>query len=229
MLGVLVEIALSWLLLWLIDKKNLGVLGLRPTVIRVKAFLLLLLAAVLCSLLAVGLRVMFFKEQYEVNPQLSVRLVWEGFRWNLVSVLYEEFIFRGALLYLLIKRIGVNKGILVSAIAFGIYHWFSYNAFGNAVAMLQIFLMTGIMGWILAYGFVRSCSMYMATGFHLGWNFTYGFLFSKGSIGNGVWVMSAHQQEVTVSYFTFYTVTFIPYVIAYIASFLLMRREKVIG
>jgi membrane protease YdiL (CAAX protease family) len=58
-------------------------------------------------------------------------LIVKGTWWTLFSVLYEELIFRGVVLYILIKRIGEVKAILISCIAFGIYHWFSYGLFWN--------------------------------------------------------------------------------------------------
>lgn len=226
MIGILVELALSWLLLWLIEKKNPEVLGLRPNVKRISTFLIFFLLAGLFAFFAVYLRILFFKERYETNPFLTGRLIWEGFRWNLVSVLYEEFIFRGALLYILIRRIGTIKAIWISAIAFGIYHWFSFNILGNSVSMIYVFLITGTMGWILAYAYVRTASMYLAIGFHLGWNFVYGFVFSRGSIGNGVFVLEKQQPVVNISYFTYYTITFFPLLLMFVVSYWIIRKLK---
>lgn len=225
MAGLLVELALSWALLWWLQKENLGVLGFYPQWERLQGFFLLLLVAVAGSVFAIGLRVLFFKEVYGLNPLFNGKLMWEGFRWNAISVLYEEFIFRGALLYILIRRLGATKAIAISAIAFGIYHWFSYNILGNAAAMVQVFLITGILGWILAFSYARTGSLYMATGFHLGWNFTYGFLFSKGSIGKGLFILTAEQPAVTVSYFTYYTVTLLPFVLVYVVSYIAIRKH----
>ena len=225
MVGILVELALSWVLLWFLQKENLRVLGLYPRPDRLKGFFLLFLIGAACSVVAVGLRVLFFKEQYEVNPLLNAKLVWEGFRWNAVSVLYEELIFRGALLYILIRRLGMTKALLISAIAFGIYHWFSFGLLGNVAAMIQVFLITGIMGWVLAFSYTRSGSLYMAVGLHLGWNFTHGFVLTKGSIGNGVFILSPHQPVVTVSYFTYYAVTLLPLIATYIVSYFATRKQ----
>lgn len=226
MLGILVELAISWLILRIVEKKNLGVLGFYPSVPRMKTVFLFFLVAMACCLIGVFLRLLFFKEQYQVNPLLDPLLVWKGFWWNLKSVLYEELIFRGALLYILIRRWGRREGIIVSAVAFGIYHWFSQELFGNMPAMIFIFLVSGIMGLILAYAYVKTSSIYAATGFHLGWNFTYGFLFSKGPIGNGVFVLTPTQPVVTISYVSYYAVTLLPIILSFLSSYLLVRRWR---
>jgi len=226
MLGILVQLALSWLILWIVEKKNLSVLGLYPSISRLKGFLLFFLVAMLCCLFEIFLRRQFFKEQYQLNPLLNFKLIWKGFQWNLISVLYEELIFRGALLYILVKRWGTKQSIVVSAIAFGVYHWFSFNLFGNPVAMIYVFIITTIMGLILAYAYSKTGSMYIAIGFHLGWNFMHGFVFSNGPIGNGVFMLASQQPVVTVSYFTYYTVTILPIVLAFFSSYLAVRKWK---
>lgn len=224
MAGLLVELVVSWVLLWFIQKESLRVLGLSPRIGRLKGFFLLFCVAAACSAAAFGLRVLVFKERYEVNPLLDARLVWEGFRWNLVSVLYEELLFRGALLYILARRLGTGKALVLSAVCFGVYHWFSYGLFGNAPAMIQVFLVTGIMGWILAFSYTRTGSLYPAIGLHLGWNFTNGFVLGKGSIGNGVLMLSQDQPVVTVSYLAYYTVTLLPIIAVYLGSYFMVRH-----
>ncbi|NNK76373.1 MAG: CPBP family intramembrane metalloprotease, partial [Maribacter sp.] len=79
--------------------------------------------------------------------------------------MFEELIFRGAILYILIKKIGVNWACIISAIAFGIYHWFSYQMFGRGmIPMIYVFLLTGAAGWMFAYAFARTRSIYAPLG-----------------------------------------------------------------
>lgn len=95
----------------------------------------------------------------------------------------EELIFRGALLYILIQKIGSRKSILISAIAFGIYHWFSYGVLGNVMAMILVFIGTGLMGSALAWAFSKTKSIVLPIGLHFGWNFIDNTLFSNGPLG----------------------------------------------
>jgi membrane protease YdiL (CAAX protease family) len=98
-------------------------------------------------------------------------------------VLYEELIFRGALLYILIKKLGVKAACILSAIGFGIYHWFTSGAMGNPWQMIFIFLMTGIWGVMFAVAFAKTRSLYLPVGLHFGWNFVNIVIFSQGPLG----------------------------------------------
>jgi hypothetical protein len=66
------------------------------------------------------MRMYFADQQWKLNPALSANLILTGIWWNVKSVLFEELIFRGVLLYILIKRLGAFKS----------YHYFS-NRFRN--------------------------------------------------------------------------------------------------
>jgi hypothetical protein len=112
------------------------------------------------------------------------------------SVLTEELIFRSALLYILIQKIGSNKSILISAIAFGIYHWFSYGVLGNVMAMILVFIGTGLMGYAWALAFSKTKSIMLPFGLHLGWNFIYNTIFSNGPLGE-LMLISKGGNELT--------------------------------
>jgi membrane protease YdiL (CAAX protease family) len=143
--------------------------------------------------------------------------------WNIKSVLYEELIFRAAILYILIKRLGAGWGIVLSSIGFGVYHWFSMEVLGNVPGMIQIFLVTGLMGLVLAYGFWKTGSMLAAIGIHLGWNITQSVIFSGGPIGKQLFIQLP-SPPVHVSYFVYGVVVFLPIVSSLVISFLLLRR-----
>ncbi|MCY7293030.1 MAG: CPBP family intramembrane metalloprotease [Ferruginibacter sp.] len=76
----------------------------------------------------------------------------DGLRWNVISVVIEELIFRCVPLYILIKKLGPSKAIIVSACAFGIYHWFSFGVIGNIPQMVIMFVITGLIGSVLTDG-----------------------------------------------------------------------------
>lgn len=226
MLGIIVQLAISWLLVWLYEKNDLRVLGWVPTKERLADFLLFFTITATCCASGFLLKMYFGGQRWELNPKLTTGLVWEGIRWNLVSVLFEELIFRGVVFYILIKRLGFTKAILISAIAFGIYHWFSYGVIGNIGQMAITFLLTGTMGLLYAYGYAKTMSLYIPVAIHLAWNFTQGFVFSDGPIGTGILKQVGTEPFRTDSYFIFFTAFLFPMLSALLINFYLLKKKK---
>lgn len=226
MIGIIIQLGISWLIIWLVEKGDLSVLGFFPTKKRLLDFGLFFFVTAFCCASQYLLRMYFAKEEWQLNPVLSARLIFEGTLWNIKSVLFEELIFRGVLLYLLIKKLGLVRGIIISAIGFGIYHWFSFEVIGDIKQMAITFAMTGIMGLLLAYGYAKTFSLYVPIAIHLGWNLTNIFIFSDGPIGNGVFIVKQPQPQVTVSYFIFFVILFLPILSAWIINYLILRKKK---
>lgn len=188
MIGILVALALSWVLLYLIEKKSLTALGFLPVAKRAKQFLIgFVLTGILCALVQY-LEAFLQSSTWVLNEAITTKAVLHAFFWDFKSVLTEELVFRGALLYILIRKIGSPKSILISAIAFGVYHWFSYGVLGNVMAMILVFIGTGLMGYAWAWAFSKTRSIALPFGLHLGWNFIYNTIFSKGPLGELVLV-----------------------------------------
>jgi len=181
-IGIVVILAVSWLLIYSFERNNLHVLGFHPLK---KITALFGLGFIISCLLCFSVQVFeswLKSTHWLVNPEFKSADLLYGFWWDLKSVVTEELVFRWALLYILIKKIGVPKSLILSAIAFGIYHWFSYGIFGQIVPMLFIFIGTGFTGYVWAKSFVLSQSIMLPIGLHLGWNFTSNTLFSKGPL-----------------------------------------------
>ncbi len=196
MTGILVALAISWLLLFFIEKENILALGFLPIIKRLKQFLIgFLITAILCVLVQY-LESYLKSSTWILNKDITSGIILKSFWWDFKSVMTEELIFRGALLYILIQKIGSIKSILISAIAFGIYHWFSYGVLGNVMAMILVFIGTGLMGYALALAFSKTKSIMLPFGLHLGWNFIYNTIFSKGPLGELV-LISKDGNELT--------------------------------
>ena len=188
MLGLLVEIVLSILFLWLVQKAPVWVLGITPNRERLQQLLAgLLIALALCAIFHLS-RAWITNNHWVWVPQKGLVPLLSATWWVMRSVLYEELIFRGALLYIASKRLGNRNAILISTIAFGIYHWFSYGVLGNPLGMIIVFLITACAGWMYAYAFMKTQSMYLPIGLHFGWNFVSTIVFSQGPIGNQLFV-----------------------------------------
>jgi uncharacterized protein len=204
MIGIIVELIISWLLLWFIVKKHISVLGFRPSKNRITNLVIGILIAGSCCTVWQLMTTAFIDNNWVLNKQVTAKGIVESSRWIFVSVLYEELIFRGALLYIAITKLGVTKACILSAVCFGIYHWFSYNVFGNPLMMAVVFLMTATVGLSWAYAFAKTKSLYLPTGLHFGWNLFSVVVFSNGNFGQAVLVkVSANQVQGAASWLVF--------------------------
>jgi len=183
MLGILIELCISWLILWFVERKDLSVLGLTPTGTRIAQLITGLVISVACCAIFNESTVAFVNNTWLYNKQITAASVLHSSWWVLKSVMFEELIFRGALLYLAIRRMGIAKACYLSAACFGIYHWFSQDAFGNPLQMIFIFIITAVAGLMFAYSYAKTHSLYLPIGLHFGWNFVNIVIFSNGPLG----------------------------------------------
>ena len=225
MIGLFIQLLLSYMLIYWAEKGNLSVLGLKPNQLRISELLLYALIAGSCSSVTFLLRMFFANESWILNPSLDGQLVINGAWYNIKSVLYEELIFRGVIFYLLIKKLGGKKAILISAAAFGIYHWFTYEVFNDPVKMMWIFLITFSAGFIYALGYHRTKSLYAPVGMHFGWNFVQSFIFSGGNTGPGMMIEKLPPPQVQVSYLVYYSITFL-HLVLFIVVFAIIFQKK---
>jgi len=194
MVGLIIILVISWPLLWMVEKKNLSILGFALTKNRLKNFCVgFFMAALLCAVYHF-IKVAAVDNFWIPNSKLSASNLINSTWWIIKSVLFEELLFRGALLYIAIKKLGSRWGCLLSAGAFGIYHWFSYGAFGNPMQMLIILLMTGLFGWVLAKAYDVTKSLYLPIALHLGWNIVNILVFSNGPLGAQLLVTANDNQ-----------------------------------
>jgi uncharacterized protein len=226
MIGIIVQLIISWGLVWLYERNNLKVLGLAVSKQRLKDFFLFLLVTSACCASGFLFQIYFGGAHWELNPKLSIGLIAEGALWNIKSVLFEELIFRGAIFYILIQKLGIWKAILISSAAFGIYHWFSYGIIGNIPQMIFVFFLTGIMGIVYAFGYARTMSLYIPVAIHFGWNFTHGFVFSEGSIGTGILKQTNNDSFRTGSYLVAFIVFILPMMSVMLINFYLIKRKR---
>ena len=99
------------------------------------------------------------------------------------ELIQEELVFRGVLFYGLIVYISQRTGLIVSVAAFGIMHWFTYGVLGNALGMALVFISNGLMGYVFAKAYIKTNSIVLPVGLHLGWNWVNGSIFSNGLSG----------------------------------------------
>ncbi|HPI96207.1 MAG TPA: CPBP family intramembrane metalloprotease [Gammaproteobacteria bacterium] len=185
MLGILLILLLSWALLHFIAEKNLMVLGPTPVPLRLLQFVLGFVLLFVLSLIAVMTDTLVYSIQWQqviINPNALFQSFW----YYLKSALTEDLVFRGAVLYLLIRKLGAIKAIVISSIIFGAYHWFSYGMFNGEVkiiALIYVLLLTGLIGASWAYTYHKTQSIIMPLGMHTGSNFAMSLFFQNNPYG----------------------------------------------
>lgn len=183
MLGLLIIIIISWVLLHFIEKKNIDALGIIPKKNRIIHFLIGFLFIILVVLLNVFIETIVLKINWKLND-INYTNIFNAFIYHLKSALTEDLVFRGAILYILIQRIGAKKAILLSALIFGVYHVFSYGMIGERIILITyVIVITGFVGYVWAYTFHKTKSILMGLGFHVGVNLMNAFFFESQPYG----------------------------------------------
>lgn len=190
-------LAASWLLLRL-EGKTLAVLGLNQPRRRIAEFALgFAVLGVASAVQQLGLAAAA-GDPFVRSADGSLGALLSGARFVINSVLYEELVFRGYLLYQAIRWLGPTRAALLSASAFGVYHWFSYGILGAVVPMLYVFLLTGAYGYMWARAFVATGSVLAPIGLHLGWNAIAYLGFSAGPLGRGLLIPASGAVPIQV-------------------------------
>ena len=183
---------ISWLIIYLLEKRNIFKDWIKPTQKRLTEFIKgFSVMASLCVITQLLLSKMS-NSTWELSNDLSLNKLLSSMYYDLNSVLFEELLFRGVLLYMLIKYLNSRSGILISSIAFGIYHWYTNGVFGNIPAMVLVFLVTGFMGYVFATSYNKTKSLVLPIGLHIGWNLINHNVFSNGP--NGVMIFQVNGQ-----------------------------------
>lgn len=131
---------------------------------------------------------------YALSADASWNKALLGLGLDFRSVLSEELVYRGALFYILFRKLNLSWAYLISSVSFGIYHWFSFGVFGQWFAMIIVGSGTALMGWAWAVALVKSGSLYLLLALHLAWNFFHNTLLgSPGPWGISIWELSEPQ------------------------------------
>ncbi|WP_138434765.1 CPBP family intramembrane glutamic endopeptidase [Winogradskyella algicola] len=183
MLGLLIIIVISWLLLHFFEQKSIDALGIMPSVNRAFQFFVGFIIISLIALINIYVETRILNIDWELKT-VSYRTIFNALWYHLKSALTEDLIFRGAILYILIRRIGAKWAIFISALFFGVYHVFSYGMMNERlIPILYVILVTGFTGYVWAYSFYKTKSIMMGFGFHLGINITNSFFFESQPYG----------------------------------------------
>lgn len=224
MIGILFELIISWMLLYLFERRSILALGFLPLTKRLQQFWIgFVITAILCIIVQL-LEAKLKGTTWILNQDFTPEHLAEFFYWDLKSVIFEELIFRGAILYILLQRLKSIHALLISAAAFGVYHWFSMGIFGNLIPMIFIFTGTGIMGYAWALAFQKTRSIFLPIGLHLGWNFVLNSVFSKGPLGDGLFLLQ--KDQITNGWFSLIGLILVPIFVLLIVEFFIKDESE---
>lgn len=201
-------------------------MGLAPTVQRVKYVAVLFSVSAIISGSAYLLKMYFAKEVYVVDGTLTTTGFLIESWYQIRTVLTEELLCRGVILYIMIKKWGQGPAILVSSILFALLHWLNAGVWGNVVPMALVFAFTFAMGLLLAYAYARSNSLLLPFAIHLGWNWMQNYVFPDHPVGNHVFVLDGPPPVVTISYLSFFTMLLLPKIAVLVVNYGIVRSYR---
>ncbi len=188
-------LAISWLLLRF-EGRGLDAIGFNEPRRRATEFAVGFVAfGVVAAIQQWGLS-LAAGDPFVLNASVDAPTMLNGLRFTVNSVLFEDLLFRGYLLYRAVQWLGPNRAVWIDAVAFGVYHWFSYGVIGNPIAMAYVLFLTGMVGYLWARAFVATGSVAAPIGLHLGWNAIAYLVFSSGPLGAALLVPASGAQKI---------------------------------
>ncbi len=173
-LAPLLILFVTWLCM-VIRKQTLSDAGLRINIMWLKEFLSGTLGGVVMMLCAITLIFLFTDMTFTVNPQHSVYLLSYGFYLFLIGSIMEELLHRGFIFQRLIDGIGIWGAQLVIAAIFA----FGHSGNPGMDGITEIISITDLVLGSLIFGFayIKTNSLALPIGLHLGWNWAQGSIF----------------------------------------------------
>jgi len=138
-------------------------------------------AGVASALLAVALIWAVGGVRLEPDPARSVALLVEGLYVFLFVALFEETLFRGFAFQRLVAGAGVWVAQIGLALLFATSHWGNPDMHGATLAWATVELFLGAV--LLGLAYLRTRSLALPIGLHLGWNWAQGYLMGFGVSG----------------------------------------------
>ena len=197
MLGNVIILVISGLLLRIERKQLIQVLGLTKPMYRLLQFGIGFLATALLAILISSIFSIVANFEWVTAGEFTGSFFLDGLYRVFNSVLYEELIFRGYLLFKAIEYLGELKANFLSAAAFGVYHWFSFNILGNPILMGWVLFYTGVWGLMFAYSYSKTRSIALPVGLHLGWNLVDQYIFSDDQLSLFESLTSIHTRNLS--------------------------------
>lgn len=119
--------------------------------------------------------------RFELDPSRSLNALAYGFYVFLFVALFEETLFRGFIFQRLLDGAGIWVAQIVLALLFALGHWDNPGMEGATKFWASLDLALGAI--LLGLAYVRTRSLALPIGIHLGWNWAQGYLLGFGVSG----------------------------------------------
>lgn len=133
------------------------------------------------ALLAVAMIWMVGGARLEPDPARSAATLAQGAYVFLFVALFEETLFRGFVFQRLVAGVGPRVALVAMSLLFATGHWDNPGMHGATLAWATVELFLGAL--LLGLAYLRTRSLAMPIGIHLGWNWTLGHLLGFGVSG----------------------------------------------
>jgi uncharacterized protein len=165
----------------LFRRESLATVGFKLDGRWAKHFLLGSLFGIVSMTVIVGLIWAVGGVSFELDAQRSISVLMSGLYICLFTSLFEETLHRGFIFQRLINGIGIVGAQLVIAAVFATGHWGNPGMEGSTLIFASLDLALGSVLFGLAY--VRTGSLALPIGLHLGWNWMQGNVLGFGVSG----------------------------------------------
>lgn len=227
MLGIIVLLLLSFALAFFCYGKDFDVIGTLPNKKRLVYFFIGFVLVAVVALLNIFIESAVCSIEWKIKQPIDFLLLRKAVYYYFIAALTEELIFRGFLLYFLADKIKTQRAIVISAVCFGFYHWFSYGMFGKGVVpLLYVFFITGLAGYVWAYAFVKSNTIWLPLGMHFSWNMIQSLFKGTGQYGAILYSQSGKVSlsDINNLFLSLFTGIF-PSLIMYFGLYLYFKKK----
>lgn len=125
-----------------------------------------------------------FGFHWERSTAIGFIALLSGLYFFFWSACCEELIFRGYAFQRIVEGLGVWPAQILIALTFGIYHWFTWGVVG--VDRFYAILTTGLASIFFGLAFLKTGSLALPIGLHLGWNWVQANLLDFSSNPQGL-------------------------------------------
>jgi membrane protease YdiL (CAAX protease family) len=179
----------------------------------------------LCQASGSLFRLWLAKEEFAFNAEANALFFINGIWPVIKSVLFEELLFRGVILYLLLRVCNSKCAFLLSSICFGIAHIYNIQS-ASLMQYVMTFAYPFLFGLVLAIAYKKYSSLLLPIAIHFGWNLAQNFIFPE-NIDSDTLLIIVKQPIVVVSYIGYFVIVFFPKIAALLTNFLILESTPV--